>query len=214
MLKCKSIAYGFHSNVRRVFLIITHNWTTASPPFRVLDSSVIGIPSPHSLRADQFPGIRIGDDPIIGSYCVLFSNVFIGNNFRCGNRVFIRDGTSIGDNVSLGDMCFIDTGVSIGNGVTIRENVRVPSSTTIGDKVCVGPNVTFTSEPSYPGCRRNKSSGVIFEDGCVIGANVVMGAGVCVGAGARIAPGTTVTHTVPPNVHASGSPMRFQMIAD
>jgi acetyltransferase-like isoleucine patch superfamily enzyme len=192
--------------------MISHNWKSTTPPFRVLGSTLIGIPSPGALRADKFPGVRLGSNPLIGTNCVIFANVFLGNNFQCGNNVLIRERTSIGDNVSIGDRSFIDTDVSIANGVTIKENVHVPSSTTIGDRVFVGPDVMFLEESCPPGFQGRKARGVIFEDDCSIGANVVLFPGVRVGSGACVAAGTIVTLGIPARYYASGSPVRLKKI--
>jgi acetyltransferase-like isoleucine patch superfamily enzyme len=194
--------------------MISQTKHNTAPPFRVIDSTVIGIPSPRAIRADQFPGVRLGSDYDIGHNCVIFGNVFIGNNFRCGNDVLIRDSASIGDNVTIGDNCFIDTEVSILSGATIERDVCVPNSTTIGERVFVGPKVKFLSEFSPRTSSRHKIPGIILEDGCTIGANVVLSPGVCIGAGSRIAAGAVVTQAIPPNVYASGNPVRFRAIAD
>ena len=174
---------------------------------------MIGIPSPQAIRDDKFPGVRIGSDPLIGENSIIFGNVFIGNNFRCGNDVLIREETSIGDDVTVGNNCYIDTGVSVAGRTNIEHDVRVPRQTTIGERVFIGTGVSFLSEASFD--RGSRSiRGAILEDGCTVSAHAILYPRVCIGCGASIAAGTVVTRNVPPNVCASGNPMRFRKLRD
>lgn len=165
--------------------------------FQMMQSSLIGLPSPAALRSDKFPGVRIGLNPVMGEHCIIFGNVFIGNQFRCGDNVMVRDNTSIGDEVSIGNWSFVDSDVVMADRVTIGDDVRVPRSTWIGNGVVIGTNVQFLTEPfeASPPVRRLR--GVILEDGCSIGKNAVISPGICIGAGARVDDYAVVTGDVP-----------------
>lgn len=183
--------------------MIPDNLQNNRTPFRMMQSTLIGLPSPHAIRSDKFPGVMIGSDPVIGNHCIIFGNVFIGNQFRCGDNVLIRDNTAIGDEVTIGNWSFIDTDVVVADRVTIKDDVWVPRSTRIGSRVVIGPNVRLLTGPITACTTARSDRGIILEDGCTIGKNAVIGPGVCVGAGARVETNAVVTEDVPSDVHAS-----------
>lgn len=162
-----------------------------------MPSCLIGLPSPAALRSDKFPGVRIGLNPVMGNHCIIFGNVFIGNQFRCGDNVMIRDNSSIGDEVTIGNGSFVDTDVVIADGVTVGENVWILRSTWIGHRVVIGSDVRFLTDPVAAGTPRRRCRGIILEDGCSIGKDAVISPGVCIGAGARVDDFAVVTEDVP-----------------
>jgi UDP-3-O-[3-hydroxymyristoyl] glucosamine N-acyltransferase len=173
--------------------------------FRIMQSTLIGLPSPDCLRSDKFPGIQIGSEPVIGDHCLIFANVFIGNGFRCGDHVLIRENTAIGDGVTIGNRSCLDTDIVLADHVTIGDEVMVPRSTWIGCGVDIGTKVRFLSGPvvASPGLRKDRC--IILEDGCSIGNDAIIGPGVCIGAGAHVEAGVTVTENVPPDVQRLNS---------
>ena len=46
--------------------------------------------------------VIIGDNALIRSGTIIYSNVKIGNGFKTGHRAFIRENSEIGDNVLIG----------------------------------------------------------------------------------------------------------------
>jgi UDP-3-O-[3-hydroxymyristoyl] glucosamine N-acyltransferase len=181
--------------------MIPNNCQNNQVSFRMIQSTLIGLPSPSAIRSDKFPGVRIGSDPVIGNHCIIYGNVFIGDRFRCGDNVLIRDNTSLGDGVSIGNWSFIDSDVVIADHVTIEDEVWVPRSTWIGSHVVIGPGVRFLSE-SFDACAtQSRCPGIILEEGCIIGKKAVISPGVCVGAGARVPDETVVNEDVPPDHH-------------
>ncbi|MFA5332302.1 MAG: hypothetical protein WC342_07980, partial [Methanoregula sp.] len=64
---------------------------TSASPLVLNETSIINLPSPRSLMSNKASSVRIGVDPSIGKYCIIYSNVFIGNNFSCGDHVMIRE---------------------------------------------------------------------------------------------------------------------------
>ena len=178
--------------------------------FRIMRSTLIGLPSPSALRSNIFPGVRIGFDPIIGNYCIIFGNVFIGNQFRCGDNVLIRDNTSIGDEVTIGDWSFIDTDVVVADGVSIGDDVWIPRTTRIGRNVVIGSNVRLLTDlPMTPHANGGRYGGIILEDGCTIGKNAVIGPGVCVSSGACVEAGAVVTGDITLDAHLVKNTMLF-----
>jgi UDP-3-O-[3-hydroxymyristoyl] glucosamine N-acyltransferase len=195
--------------------MITPTPHTTSSPIQLQNSTLIGIPSARAIRAEVLPGVRIGSDPLIGRSCFIYGNVFIGNHFRCGDRVLIRDSASIGDGVSIGNACCIDTGVSIASGTAIGENIWIPRHTTIGEQAIVETGVTFHREPFVHGrAERGSCRNTLLGDRSCVGANAVVHHGVSIGEGSRIAPGTVVNRDVPPGVFVSGCPAAFRKLED
>jgi UDP-3-O-[3-hydroxymyristoyl] glucosamine N-acyltransferase len=180
--------------------MMPHTIQNNQSPFRIKDSSVIGLPSPKALRREQFPGVMIGSDPEIGMHCIIYGNVFIGNRFRCGTDVLIRENVAIGDQVTIGTGVCIDTGVSVADNVTIGENVWIPPTTKIGRDVTISSHVKFLNDLPDGKITARRSRGIILEHGCMIGENAVIGPGICIGAGAHVKPYSQVTEDVPPDL--------------
>jgi len=127
----------------------------------------------------------------------------IGKNVKVWHFSYIGNNTEIGDNVSIGSLVHIDYNVKIGDNTRIEGSVYIPPLTTIGKNVFIGPCATFTNDP-YP--MSPKMTGVVVEDGAIIGGRAVFKAGVTVGKNSVIAMGAVVTKDVPPNVVVMGHP--------
>ena len=108
----------------------------------------------------------------------------IGRNVKIWHFSYIGNNTEIGDNVSIGSLVHIDYNVKIGDNTRIEGSVYIPPLTTIGKNVFIGPCVTFTNDP-YP--RSPKMTGVIVEDGAIIGGRAVFKAGISVGKNSEVA---------------------------
>lgn len=130
-------------------------------------------------------------------------NAKIGRNVKIWHFSYIGNNTEIGDNVSIGSLVHIDYNVKIGDNTRIEGSVYIPPLTTIGKNVFIGPCVTFTNDP-YP--MSPKMTGVIVEDGAIIGGRAVFKAGISVGKNSVVAMGAVVTKNVPPNVLVMGHP--------
>lgn len=153
--------------------------------------------------------MEIGKKPLIRSGSIIYPNVKIGDFFKSGHRIMIREDTVIGDHVLIGTNTVIENKVKIGNHVSIQSCVYIPTNTTIGNYVFIGPCVCFTNDKypirivleSYPG--------PIIEDGVSLGAGSVILPGIRIGKGSLVAAGSVVTRNVPPWSLAKGSPARF-----
>jgi len=186
--------------------MIVNDVHASLPPIRSSRLSLIGIPSPQDIRLNRLSGVRIGGNHGIGSHCIVFGNTFIGDRFRCGDQVLIREQSSIGDDVSLGNGCVVGPGVSIESGTSVGQEVQIPGSATIGARVVIGSRVCFLEH--FP--ESGSGPHTILRDDCVIGAAAVIAPGVCIGENAQVAEGCIVTRDVPPNVCASGDPVTFR----
>lgn len=127
----------------------------------------------------------------------------IGKNVKIWHFSYIGNNTAIGDNVSIGSLVHIDYNVKIGDNTRIEGSVYIPPLTTIGKNVFIGPCATFTNDP-YP--MSPKMTGVVVEDGAIIGGRAVFKAGITVGKNSVVAMGAVVTKDVPPNVVVMGHP--------
>jgi acetyltransferase-like isoleucine patch superfamily enzyme len=127
----------------------------------------------------------------------------IGKNVKIWHFSYIGNNSEIGDNVSIGSLVHIDYNVKIGDNTRIEGSVYIPPLTTIGKNVFIGPCAAFTNDP-YP--MSPKMTGVVVEDGVIIGGRAVFKAGVTVGKNSVIAMGAVVTKDVPPNVVVMGHP--------
>jgi len=148
----------------------------------------------------------IGANALIRSRSTLYSNSRIGDNFRCGHDILIRENTHIGDDVLVGTGSVIDGDCRIGNRVAIQTGVYVTRYTTIGDDVFLGPHSVTTNdkEMRYGAELR----GPVLEDGARIGANAVILPGVRIGRSAVVGAGAVVTRDVPEDDVVAGNPAR------
>ncbi len=113
----------------------------------------------------------IGNNTTIWQYCVILSDVVIG------------------DNCNICSHCFIENNVRIGNRVTIKNGVYIYDSIEIDDDVFIGPNVTFTND-IYPRSQRNLK---IVKNNDYLKTRVCKGASI--GGGATILPGVTIAES-------------------
>lgn len=131
----------------------------------------------------------------------------IGQNVKIWHFAYVGDDTEIGDNVMIGSLSHVDYKVKIGENTRIEGSVYIPPLTTIGKNVFIGPGATFTNDP-YP--MSPKMSGVVVEEGAIIGSRAVIRPGVRVGEGSVVAMGAVVTKDVPPRMVVMGHPARVK----
>lgn len=160
----------------------------------------------YKMRS-QYP--VIGNNAIIRSNSIIYNDVEIGDNFRTGHGVTIREKTRIGDNVLIGTNSVIEGHCTIGNNVSIQSNVYIPTNTVICDYVFMGPCVCFTND-KYPIRVDFDLKGPIIRRGASIGANSTFLSNVEVGEGAMVAAGAIVTKDVPPYFLAIGTPAKIK----
>jgi acetyltransferase-like isoleucine patch superfamily enzyme len=106
--------------------------------------------------------------------------------------------------------------ISIGNG-SINEDIVINGfgGVTIGDRVLLAHRCTlFSDDHQFDDPNQSiwdqgrKPAPIVIEDEVYFGCNVVVLAGVTIGRGAVIGAGSVVTHDIPPNAVAVGSPAR------
>jgi acetyltransferase-like isoleucine patch superfamily enzyme len=174
---------------------------------QIFEPVTIGFPSRENMGKMGYPGSTIGHHAVLRSGTIIYCDVIIGNNFQSGHNTLVRENTRIGDRTAIGTATIVDGNSSIGNDVSLQSMVYIPTNTTIGDHVFIGPNAVLTNDRYPPsGCLR----GPIIKAGAAIGANATILPGICIGEGAFVAAGSVVTHDIPDQMMAVGSPARIQ----
>ncbi len=151
--------------------------------------------------------VIIGDNALIRSGSIIYSDVKIGNNFKTGHRVLIRENSEIGDNVLIGTNVVLDGHCKLGSNVSVQTGAYITINTTIEDNVFIGPRAVTTNDKyMVPGA---KLIGPTIKKGARIGANATILPGVVIGEGAIIGSGSVVTKDVPPGKTVVGNPARI-----
>jgi acetyltransferase-like isoleucine patch superfamily enzyme len=131
----------------------------------------------------------------------------LGKNVLIWHFAYVGDDTEIGDNVKIGSLAHVDYNVKIEENTMIEGLVYISPLSRIGKNVFIGPAAALTNDP-YPTSK--KLSGVIIEDGVVIGSRAVIKAGVRIGRNSVVAMGAVVTKDVPPNCVVIGVPAKVK----
>jgi UDP-2-acetamido-3-amino-2,3-dideoxy-glucuronate N-acetyltransferase len=143
------------------------------------------------------------DDNKITNY--ISKSARIGSNAKIWHFAYIGDNTQIDENVMIGSLTHVDYKVKIGKNTRIEGSVYIPPLTVIGRDVFIGPGATFTNDP-YP--MSPKMSGVVVEDGAIIGSRAVVKAGIRIGRNSVVAMGAVVTKDVPQDTVVMGFPAK------
>jgi UDP-3-O-[3-hydroxymyristoyl] glucosamine N-acyltransferase len=123
-----------------------------------------------NLEHAEYEGTTIGNNVIIRSDAVIYSNVVMGNYVRTGHKILIRENTRIGSNVLIGTNTVIDNNCEIGSHVSIQSGVYLPANTRIEDYVFLGPSVTLAND-RYPIREKTDLPAPIIRRGASVGAN-------------------------------------------
>ena len=138
--------------------------------------------------------ITIGENSIIRSGAIIYSNVRVGRNLRTGHNILIRENTDIGDDVLVGTNVVIDGNCKIGSRVAIQTNVYITTYTILEDDVFMGPcSVTTNDKYMRYG---EELKGPVISKGARIGANSTILPGIVIGEGAVVGAGSVVTKDV------------------
>ena len=151
----------------------------------------------------------IGEGAVIRSHVVIYAGNIIGDQVHIGNKANIRELNQIGNRVSIGALTVVEHHVVIEDDVRIHSQVFVPEYSVLKRGAWLGPNVVLTNA-KYPNSPDAKSSlsGVVIEEGAVIGANATILPGVVVGRNALVGAGAVVSHNVAENSVVVGNPAR------
>lgn len=165
--------------------------------------------SGKNIEDMDFEGAVIGDNAVIRSNSTIYTDVTIGNEFRTGHNIMIREKTVIGNKVLIGTNTIIDGHTGIGSNVSIQGNVYIPLNVTIEDNVFIGPCAVLTND-KYPIRKKTNLGGPILRRGASIGANATLLPEVEIGEGAMVAAGALVSKDVPSWKLAIGFPAKIR----
>ena len=150
--------------------------------------------------------VNIGDNCLIRSGTVVYSDVKIGRNFKTGHNVLIREQVEIGDDVLVGTNSVVDGNCRIGNNVSVQTNAYITAYTVIEDDVFIGP-CSVTSNDKYMRVGA-ELKGSIIKKGARIGANSTILPGIVIGEGAVVGAGAVVTKNVKSGSTVIGNPAK------
>jgi acetyltransferase-like isoleucine patch superfamily enzyme len=176
---------------------------------QVFEPVTLGFPSRENIGRNGFTGTVIGRDAILRSGTILYCDVVIGDRFRSGHNVLIREKTLIGDRVSIGSATIVEGNTTIGSDVNVQSMVYIPTHTTIGNHVFIGPNAVLTND-RYPPSGAGGLKGPVIRNKAAIGAHATILPGICIGERALVAAGAIVTRDVPAHMLAIGAPARIR----
>jgi acetyltransferase-like isoleucine patch superfamily enzyme len=150
--------------------------------------------------------LSIGKNSIIRSGTAIYSGVRIGDDFRSGHNVLIRENTEIGNNVLVGTNSVLDGDCQIGNNVAIQTGVYVTRYTVLEDGVFLGPHCVTTNDKYMEYGRELK--GPIIKRNARIGANATIFSGITISENAVVGAGAVVNKNVLPEDTVVGNPAR------
>jgi UDP-N-acetylglucosamine acyltransferase len=181
------------------------------------------------------PGAELGDNLVIGPYCVINAGVKLGSGCHLHNNVTIDGPAEIGENnefysyASIGqrtqDLKYDGepTYLKVGNSNTFREFVTVNRATSTGDATIIGSHGNFLAY-THIGHDCIVGDHVIFSNNATLGGHVEIGDHVILGGltgihqfcriGAHAITGgfTKIVQDVPPFMVADGNPARTRAI--
>ena len=175
---------------------------------KIGDLVIIGT-SPTDVEEDVLETV-IGDNAVIRSHSCIYAGNKIGDNFKTGNGINIRENNIIGNNVSIGTRTVIEHNVRIEDNVRIHSSAFIPEHTILRKDCWIGPCVVITNA-KYPKSEYTKNNliGVEVGEKARIGANATLLPGVKVGKNSLIGAGSVVTKDVPENVVVAGNPAKI-----
>lgn len=123
-------------------LLSKHRGTMISPSAKI-----------HPLAYIE-DNVSIGDNTVIGPFCIVRSGARIGSDCKFTAYCEIREDVTIGDRTGFGSRCTISAGATIGSDVSIKysfvltdtPNLKegyIKSVGNIGDGALIGANVTL-----------------------------------------------------------------------
>ncbi len=148
--------------------------------------------------------VTIGKNSLIRSGSIIYSNVRIGDNFRSGHNVLVRENSVIDDNVLLGTNSVVEGDCRIGKGVIIQTGVYITRFTIVEDDVFMGPLCVTTNDKYMQ--YGVELIGPIIKKKAKIGANSTILPGITVGQNAIVGAGAVVTKDVANDDVVAGNP--------
>jgi len=147
----------------------------------------------------------IGEEAIIRSGTVIYGDTRIGDFFRAGHNVTIREQTVIGNHVSAGTLTDIQGHCEIGNYVRMHSNVHIGMQSKVEDYVWIYPYCCLTNDPTPPSEVEN---GVLLKSFSVVATGSIILPGVVINSDSLVAAGSIVTKDVQTGTVVGGNPAK------
>lgn len=148
----------------------------------------------------------IGADAVVRSHSVVYSHVVIGDHFRGGHGVVIREHTRLGDGCVFGTYASCDGYTAVGDHAHVGQYVMLAQAATIGRGVFVGGHTTFSDNRWIVRDPGEDLFGALIGDGARVGLSCVILPSVRIGADAMVGAGSVVTRDIPAGALAVGNP--------
>jgi len=150
----------------------------------------------------------IGRDSFIGSRCMVYNSVTVGNNFDISDQSSVFYDNVIGDRCRIGPKAVIKNGCRIGSDIRIQAHTYL-ERVVLGSSVFVGPGAIFTND-RHPPCPYNGECTPVtkVDDFVSIGANVTITPGIQIGHHTQIYAGSVIVSDVEPYSVMAGNPAR------
>jgi acetyltransferase-like isoleucine patch superfamily enzyme len=165
---------------------------------------VLGEPTMAILGGAPPKGTRIGRDSLVRSHTVIYDDVEIGDDFRSGHRVTIREGARIGQDVQVGTLSDLQGDQTIGNHVRLHSNVFIAQLSAIEEYVWIFPHVVLTNDPHPPSDTCTK--GATVRHHAVIATHATILPGIELGAGSLVGAMSLVSRSVEAGRVVAGVP--------
>lgn len=147
----------------------------------------------------------IGNNAVIRSDTIIYTDCVIGSNFQTGHHVTIREKSNIGNHVSLGTLSDIQGDCIIKHYVRAHSNVHIGQKSYISSFSWLFPYVVLTNDPTPPS---EILEGVILEPFSVISTGSVILPGVRVEKDSLVAAGSNVIKNVHKSEVVGGNPAK------
>lgn len=195
--------------------VIIHDDTRIGDNVRVDDGTVIG---KFPMRAANSAVTKDQELPgtVIGSDCIIGTNVVIYRGAEIGKKVLIADLSTVRENVTVGDFTIVGRGVAIENFCKIgrycklETNVYITAYSELEDRVFMAP-CAATSNDNFVGRTEERFKhfkGVVVKKGARIGVNATILPGKTIGEDGLIAAGALLTTDCPPRKIMAGIPAK------
>lgn len=174
----------------------------------ICNDCVIGEPLyDYYSEGDDYenPKTIIGAESLIRSHTIIYAGNIIGDHFKTGHRVTIRENTIFGSNCSIGTLDDIQGYSKFGDYCRLHSNVHIGMHSTLGNFVFVYPYVIFTNDPTPPS---DICIGPTVDDFSQIATGSVLLPGVKIGKHCLVGAGSSITKDIPDFQLAVGVPAK------
>lgn len=156
-------------------------------------------------------GVEIGKNSIIRSFSIIYKDIKIGEKFRTGHYVLIREKTRIGNNTAIGTNSVIDGNCIIGDCVSIQTRNYITWGTKIEDDVFLGPCVITTNDKYMKNPQKGERAellGPVIKKYAKIGAGAILLPDIEIGEYSIVGAGSVVTKDVEAYTTVVGNPAK------